>query len=209
MPKFYFVRHGEPDAPKGLRPKTTQGLTQRGREQIAGTSERLPGDIGVIYTSPLLRAQESARIMAWKRPKSMVIIKPFLREIDRPEQFYGAPYDDPDHQKYMWQRKQALYRADTEWLPGPNSESFGGFITRLTFVISWMESLEVAEAIISTHSHVIGLMDPMLRLGIDLSPKRLFYEFRHHYLPYGGILSVEFDQLQKTWRVIRSEMQSR
>jgi broad specificity phosphatase PhoE len=66
--KLYFVRHGESQANllhefsnRGLR----HGLTDRGRQQATALAEKLEGlSITRLYSSPLLRAIETAEILA-------------------------------------------------------------------------------------------------------------------------------------------------
>lgn len=65
--RLYFIRHGESEANiqriisnRGLK----HGLTGRGRQQVATCAETLKGlPIVKLYSSPLLRAQQTAEIL--------------------------------------------------------------------------------------------------------------------------------------------------
>lgn len=64
--RIYFIRHGEVYNPKkiwyGRLPFF--GLTRKGRKQIEQAAEHLKNEhIDVIYSSPLLRARQSAEIL--------------------------------------------------------------------------------------------------------------------------------------------------
>jgi broad specificity phosphatase PhoE len=68
MMRFYFVRHGESEANR-LHEISNRGqkhgLTAKGREQVATLAAQLaPGHITQLFTSPLLRATQTADILA-------------------------------------------------------------------------------------------------------------------------------------------------
>lgn len=97
--KLYLIRHGETDANRILNhgvsgPMHTEPVTFNegdntdislniyGRKQAVDAANNLPDDIKEIYTSPLIRAKETAEIIAQvKRVDiSKIIIRPELRE---------------------------------------------------------------------------------------------------------------------------------
>lgn len=64
---FYFVRHGESESNEGgkIAGREDPPLSARGREQAAGAAEWFRSrQIGRIFSSPLVRAAETARIIA-------------------------------------------------------------------------------------------------------------------------------------------------
>jgi|Deesub1362A_J573_1020465.scaffolds.fasta_scaffold13552_3 alpha-ribazole phosphatase len=69
MKKVYLVRHGETlwNAEKKYLGLTDIGLTKNGLSQAERLAQRLEGEgIEVIFTSPLLRAKETASLIAEK-----------------------------------------------------------------------------------------------------------------------------------------------
>lgn len=64
--RMYFARHGESVANVlkviSNRPGV-HGLTAKGQEQAAGLAEALRGRVSTVYTSPLLRAVETAAVV--------------------------------------------------------------------------------------------------------------------------------------------------
>ena len=66
--RLYFARHGESEAnTTGVFSNRPPGhaLTAAGREQAQGLADRLRAEgIAQIYSSPLLRAQQTAEILA-------------------------------------------------------------------------------------------------------------------------------------------------
>lgn len=127
--RIIFVRHGEPeDAAKGMcYGKLDVGLSENGKLQIERTARWLENFApSVIYSSPRVRATESARIFAQKLD---VVIEKENRfaEMDFGD-FEGLTYDD------VKTRYPALYEC---WMTRPtevefpNGESFSVMLRRV------------------------------------------------------------------------------
>lgn len=109
--RLFFARHGQSQA-NLLREFSNHGwkhpLTALGREQAAALAERLrPEGIARIYTSPLLRAVETAQIVS-QRLAVPINVTPALVEYDTG--VYEGRSDEASWQEY------ARVRAD--WLNG-------------------------------------------------------------------------------------------
>jgi len=122
MTRFWLIRHGEPAEEMRGRcyGSTDAGLAETGRSQMAQAAEYLKTEpIAAIYTSPLSRAVESARILAGVLSRPIEIAAD-LREIDFGD-FEGLTYDE------IAVRYPDLYR---KWMETPtevrfpNGESF-------------------------------------------------------------------------------------
>jgi len=77
---WYLVRHGEieADVKKIYAGWSDEGLTKRGRQQAREVAEELAGfEIGNIYTSPLLRAVQTAEIIGEFLEKRPVLEESF------------------------------------------------------------------------------------------------------------------------------------
>lgn len=95
--KFYVTRHGETawNRENKVCGVTDLALNETGREQAERTAELLRGkEISRILCSPMIRAQETARIINAGRNLPLVL-DARLREQDYGI-FEGAPRDDPD-----------------------------------------------------------------------------------------------------------------
>ncbi len=111
--RIYFVRHGESEA-NLLRQfsarGTRHGLTQRGQKQVAALAERLAGEECIaLYTSPLLRAAQSAGILA-RKLGSPYEVTPALKE-------YDAGLCEGRSDDYCWQQDGFLLGEwyDNNW----------------------------------------------------------------------------------------------
>lgn len=83
MPKLYLVRHGE--AASGYAQSADPGLSAKGQAQAQTLAERLvPWPPMTIWSSPLLRAQQTAHPLAvsWSRKP---VIEPRVSEIPAPD----------------------------------------------------------------------------------------------------------------------------
>lgn len=84
MTKVFLTRHGESDwnAANRFQGHSDRPLTDRGREQAHALAELVAGEgVEAIYTSPLVRALETAQIVA-ARTGLEVVARDDLREVD-------------------------------------------------------------------------------------------------------------------------------
>lgn len=88
MIKLFLVRHGEPDNPQGVIYSRLPGfpLTLKGREEarLAGEylKRKITNSLPLIFSSPLLRARQTARIISRFFPQRKIILTPALTEVD-------------------------------------------------------------------------------------------------------------------------------
>src|SRR5258706_9172193 len=90
--RFWLIRHGEPveEARGRCYGSLDVGLSDRGRAQMTQVAHILKHEpISRIYTSPRLRAVESARLLS----ESACELVPDFREIDFGD-FEGLTYDE-------------------------------------------------------------------------------------------------------------------
>jgi alpha-ribazole phosphatase len=129
MTRIWLIRHGEPveEARNRCYGSFDFELSAAGRMQMAQVSEYLkPEPVAAVYTSPLSRALESARIIAAAHSCPVEVMSD-LREIDFGE-FEGLQYDE------IATRYPELYR---QWMETPtevrfpNGECFSGMRARV------------------------------------------------------------------------------
>jgi alpha-ribazole phosphatase/probable phosphoglycerate mutase len=122
MTRFWLIRHGEPAEEMRQRcyGSLDVGLSETGRAQMAQVAEDLRAEpIAAIYSSPLSRALESARIFAAVHGCAVEVVAD-LRELDFGD-LEGLAYDE------IAARYPDFYR---EWMARPtevrfpNGESF-------------------------------------------------------------------------------------
>jgi alpha-ribazole phosphatase len=116
MTRVWLIRHGEPagDVSHRCYGSLDVGLSDHGAAQMKQVAEYLKNEpIAAIYSSPLSRALESARLIA-ADPSRPIEISKDLREIDFGD-FEGLPFDE------IAIRFPDLYR---QWMETPTEVRF-------------------------------------------------------------------------------------
>lgn len=119
--RIWLLRHGEPD--ESVRRlcygSLDVGLSDAGRQQMLRAARELVGEpVAAIYSSPRLRAVESARMLrdGLRQNGSEICVVPDFREIDFGD-FEGMAYDD------IAARYPDLYR---QWMEASTAVQFPG-----------------------------------------------------------------------------------
>jgi broad specificity phosphatase PhoE len=116
MTRCWLIRHAEPVAEASGRCYGSMdfGLSEHGRSAMAMAAEYLKDEqIAAVYSSPLLRARESAEIVVASRSIPVELVSDF-RELDFGE-FEGLTYDE------IAARHPDVYR---EWMDAPTGVRF-------------------------------------------------------------------------------------
>lgn len=101
MTMIYFVRHGEYKNPDNIVPWRLPyfSLSEKGIEDIKRDAEYFKDkNIEVIYSSPVLRAKQSAKILAKKLNKE-IIISSLISEVRTPLQNKHISYEEFNKKK--------------------------------------------------------------------------------------------------------------
>lgn len=118
MTKLYFVRHGETDLnlQKRCQGRLDYPLNETGEWQLEETAREFEKiEIDKIYSSPLLRARQSAEKIAEKKGLSVNILE-YIVEIDHGE-LEGMNGEEAE-KKYPGMPEDWLGRPDTVNFPG-------------------------------------------------------------------------------------------
>ena len=165
--KLYFVRHGESEANTQhviSNRESPYGLTEIGKQQAKTLAEDLSGiPITAIYSSPILRARQTADIVSQSFNMTYQIIEA-LREYD-----CGILEGKSDDVSWMLHRK---YSNDWILHNAPLSKPEGGenFVDIQNRFLPFVESLKQS---MFTHTLFIGhgglfqLMFPLILTNID------------------------------------------
>ena len=168
--RIYFVRHGESQANllreisnRGLR----YGLTRKGREQAVALADRLHDQrITQIYSSPLLRAIETAVILANRLEIDYEVVDA-LREYD-----CGIAEGRSDAEAWqLWQELFDAWLVDRRWeqrIEGGESfyELRARFLPFIEGLVSRYGNTEAAILCVS-HGGVYCAMLPLVLVNMD------------------------------------------
>jgi alpha-ribazole phosphatase len=167
--RLVLVRHGEPDESVRGRcyGRLDVGLSTHGYEQVRRMRQALRDEpISAIYSSPLRRALESARVLGAGR--SIVAVDERLREIDFGD-FEGLTYDE------VAERFPEKYE---EWMKHPTDVAFPGGETFAAMMARVHDVLEEVRHTHAGHTAVVvshgGVNRIALASALALQPCRLF-----------------------------------
>lgn len=160
----HLVRHGEVENPKGVIYGRLPGyhLSERGRRQAEAAAERLSdADLGVIWASPLERAQETALAIASRHPGLQIVTDERILESRTTVEGLGR-------------NLAALLRSPRHWWHfrnpwGPSwGESFTDIRARMTGAIR--EAVEIAEG---REIAIVSHQTPVLVARLALARRRV------------------------------------
>lgn len=152
---LYFVRHGETEwnVKKKIQGKTDIPLNEKGVEQARCLADQLKKEhlnIGRVYTSPQLRALQTAQIAAEALGAECITLNG-LREMDMGdwegldwktiEENYGEIY-------YHWDSHRRYTKT-------PHGESYHEVLERTLQTLSELLEFEAQDALVVSHSAVL------------------------------------------------------
>ena len=178
---LYVVRHGETwaNAEHRYLGALDPELTDRGREQAASLSKKLPGSIEVLIVSPRLRAQQTAQILNRALNLEPVTLEHF-RERDVGV-FEGLTQAEAQAQyPQLW--AQNITR---QWAVGPTGgESIAEVVTRVHHGLAELAALYPARVVLLVaHGFVAKVIRALARGD--------FSDFYSWQLPNGEMLVLE------------------
>jgi broad specificity phosphatase PhoE len=152
MSEILFIRHAETDMAGTFCGHSNPGLNARGRAQLSKLVHNLnAADIGEIYASDLLRAQETAQGIA----DSFAVachLRPALREINFGE-WEGRTWEAIEQDYPDYARR---WIAEYPKLPAPAGECFRDFERRVLDEIELLATMTKGRGIaVVTHAGVL------------------------------------------------------
>lgn len=182
--KIYFIRHGNVHNPKKIVYGRLNhfGLSPVGRKEIETCCKRLPGgSIARIFTSPLLRARQSAQIIG----KTLHLVPKVSRLLIETDEPFAGITTDEFHQRV----EPVLYDGKMK------VESIESQFQRMSLFCKKMCSLNEEQGIVAV-SHG----DPIMILYAQTTGIRFTYEFKmRNYLKTGTYLKAEIENHSFTW----------
>jgi len=127
--KIYIIRHGSTEQLENNQRQTLESkLSEQGLDQIRQIGKKLMDlEIDYFFCSPLKRTVESANIIS-KLIKIKAQKNNLLREVDHPNELYGANFSDQIVKKYDQQKLKWL--TDLDWKFMNKGESLRDVINR-------------------------------------------------------------------------------
>lgn len=196
--RAYFVRHGESEFnAQGLHQHADVPLSALGRRQAEVLAKRFREvPLGVVISSPYLRARETAEIINAEARRPLEFFEA-LHEMKRPSEILGRRGEDPDvvelKQRIIDNYEQGDWRHSDE-------ETFNEFRGRATETLRRLEEREEERILAVSHGVFIKMLVAQMLFGPSVTAR----EFLPFY--YGlkssntGVTVCDFKEGK--WRVI-------
>ena len=157
MTRFLLIRHGQSEwnAQGRWQGHSDPHLSERGREEAEMAATALHGFVGVVFSSPLLRARETAEIIARSLAPAQLFIEPDLMEIDVGD-FSGLTHDEiearmPDEYRLLQEGKLTAF---------PGGESRERFLGRVVHALERIAHMHPDKEVLAvTHGGAIASLE--------------------------------------------------
>jgi len=187
MATIYFVRHGDYKNPDNIVPWRLPhfSLSDKGKKDINKDAEYFKNkNIEVIYSSPVLRAKQSAKILADKLNKK-IIFSSLISEVFTPLQDKRLSYEEFN--------KKRIYPFLTKFHIKNKGESINDIFLRVDKLIKKVLKKYKNKNIIFVY-HGDPIMIYILRKrGIKISGKLEDFQ-NNNYIPKAGMIELNFSK---------------
>lgn len=198
--KVYLVRHAESE---GNKTQTYQfpetGLSENGRRQALILAKRLTKvPIDLIYTSSLLRAQETSEIIAGTN-KVKIETWQEIREIGRPSSLRGTQVKSEESRKFEKAEEENYSKSDWKY---SDDESFNELVARGKKVLNHLlKNHQKQNVLLVSHGTFIKILVALVVFGEKLNALT-FWEFRHHsFATNTGISICQYTE-ERGWKLL-------
>jgi broad specificity phosphatase PhoE len=198
--KCYIVRHGETEGNVAhIHQKGETPLNERGIQQAKALATRFSTvPIDRILTSPLLRAQQTAQIIAKVRALP-IQVSDYLSERRYPSEFIDKAPGDIAIQKIM-EQIEAHY-TQKEWHYS-DEENFNDFDKRGKKALGYLESFSAdRNVVVVTHGFMVSMLLLQMMTNKNVGPLD-YRQFAHFAVTTTtGITLCEYAPL-RGWKLI-------
>lgn len=196
---LYLVRHGESEANKNNFHHTPEvPLSELGLQQAHNTAKRFKNiDIDLIYSSPLMRAKQTAEIIN-KKIKVPIEYWDDLSEMRQPSEIRGKSVDDEEVIKI----KQLI--AENNCISNyhfSDEENFQDINDRVKKVLTYLENNHSNQTVLCV-SHSIYIKAIIGKIIFDsVLTKEIFDDMRNHMWMQNTGITVCEKHLKYGWQL--------
>ncbi len=147
--QIYFVRHGESELnAKNFRQGREGHLSAGGKEQANFAAERFTKiPVEIIFSSPYVRAEETARAIQEKVGKPLEILE-LLSERRNPKEIIGRSSNDPEVANILDRIDRSFHTNDLRY---SDEENFADLKERTKKLLRFLEARSEEHIICVTH----------------------------------------------------------
>ncbi len=198
MKQIYFVRHGQTNH-NGQRifQDDTEHINEVGIQQARLVAGRFVNNIDVIITSPLIRTQETAKIIVEISGCQLETLGT-LREMMNPVSIRGKSYDDPVAAKTYDEWLEKI--LDNKSYGQDDVENFFDLSLRAEKILNILAARSEEKVLVVGHSVVIRAILARAVMGDNASPEIMEYFQNHIKINNTGVMSLIFTEYNNTTR---------
>lgn len=196
----YFIRHGESEGNKNkIHQEENIPLSKKGKKQAELIAERLRGrKIDLVYSSPHLRARQTAEIIAQKLNLNVEHWSE-LRERKNPSELKGLKYSDPRAREIKKIMRKNQLRDDWRF---SDEESFSDLLIRARGVEKRLLKQHRGQNILCvSHVKIIFMIVLNMIFQNKLTPEVFWQFYYHSRLTNTGITHLEFTK-ESGWTLV-------
>lgn len=188
MKYIHFIRHGQTNH-NGQRifQDDLEPLNNIGIKQSKKAAKKLNNKASIIISSPLVRAQETARIIA-ATLGCQIETSEILREMMNPPIIRGKPYDNPMASIAYSQWLDKMLNNKSYGLT--DTENYYDLAKRAGKILKFIAERDEENIIIVSHSVVIRAIIAVAIIGKETTPQIIEKFQRHQKISNTGITSL-------------------
>jgi broad specificity phosphatase PhoE len=193
----YQVRHGSTaDWMKRIYQVGNTPLSARGIMQANKLAQRFKNiPVDVIISSKILRAEQTARIVAHAKGKRIQFWDG-IHEVVRPTKIWGRSKHEPEVAAIM----EAVYAAMDTDARVLDEETFSEFRQRGISFVRRLENLKVQSVLVVSHGHIIRMATAVMTHGDSVSASQ-FREVEKKALENTSVTICVFDRKKRAWEI--------
>ncbi len=197
---IFLIRHGQTELNQSnTHQYSTTPLSEQGLTEARSIATRLKeAKIDKIYSSPLLRAKQTAELIAHSSGKEYILMDE-LREIKRPSEIEGKSHDNP----IVMQIKKGIKDnySDKEWHHS-DEENFWDVKHRVEKLMSTLESEQCENVLLVSHGVVIKMFISLCLFKNKLTADEFLSIYENMNASNTGITHCHFSR-DIGWKVVR------
>jgi probable phosphoglycerate mutase len=197
---IFLIRHGQTLLNQDNRHQySSTPLSEKGVKEVQSISKHLKeAKIDKIYSSPLVRAKQTAEAISQVTGKKVVYLNE-LKEIKRPSEIEGKSHFEPNVQKI----KQSIKRnyESKNWHHS-DEENFWDVKDRVFHLMKFMENENGYNILLVTHGVAIKMFLALCIFKKELTAKEFLAFYENISISNTGITHCRYEN-DFGWKVLR------
>lgn len=197
---IFLIRHGKTQLNQSnTHQYSSTPLSERGLREAKSIADRLKeAEIDIIYSSPLLRAKQTAEEIAGFSGKKITFLNE-LREIKRPTEIEGKHHDDSIVKQIENRIKDNYARKNWHY---SDEENFWDIRSRVEHLMQKLQNEQARNILLISHAVVVKMFLSLCVFKDALTAEEFLSFYENVYISNTSITHCQFSK-EKGWKVVR------